>query len=54
LRHACAQRLLESGLTFKHVGDFLGHRSAAATRIYAKVNLKALTEVAQIDMRGIL
>jgi site-specific recombinase XerD len=54
LRHACAQRLLESGLTFKHVGDFLGHRSTAATRIYAKVNLKALTEVAQIDMRGIL
>jgi integrase/recombinase XerD len=54
LRHACAQRLLESGLTFKHVGDFLGHRSTAATGIYAKVNLKALREVSQIDMRGIL
>ena len=54
LRHACAQRLLESGLPFKHVGDYLGHRSSAATRIYAKVDLKTLREVAEIDLRGIL
>jgi len=49
---SCAQHLLDSGFSFKHVGDYLGHRSSAATRIYAKVNLRALRKVAQIDMRG--
>ena len=54
LRHACARHLLANGFTFKQVGDHLGHRSAAATRIYAKVDLKSLREVAEIDLRGIL
>lgn len=54
LRHACARRLLSSGFTFKQVGDQLGHRSSAATRIYAKVDLGSLCEVAEIDLRGIL
>jgi site-specific recombinase XerD len=54
LRHACARHLLANGFTFKQVGDHLGHRSSAATRIYAKVDLPALREVAEIDLRGIL
>ena len=54
LRHACARRLLADGFTFKQVGDHLGHRSSAATRIYAKVDLPSLREVAEIDLRGIL
>lgn len=54
LRHACARRLLSNGFTFKQVGDHLGHRSSAATRIYAKVDLNSLREVAEIDLRGIL
>lgn len=54
LRHACARHLLANGFTFKQVGDHLGHRSAAATRVYAKVDLKSLREVAEIDLRGIL
>jgi site-specific recombinase XerD len=54
LRHACARRLLSTGFTFKQVGDQLGHRSSAATRIYAKVDLKSLREVAAIDLRGIV
>ncbi|MGB8694545.1 MAG: tyrosine-type recombinase/integrase [Steroidobacteraceae bacterium] len=54
LRHACARRLLANGFTFKQVGDHLGHRSSAATRIYAKVDLNSLREVAEIDLRGIL
>src|SRR5450755_289322 len=54
LRHACARRLLANGFTFKQVGDHLGHRSSAATRIYAKVDLDSLREVAEIDLRGIL
>ena len=47
-------KLPSNGFTFKQVGDHLGHRSSAATRIYAKVDLNSLREVAEIDLRGIL
>jgi integrase/recombinase XerD len=46
LRHTCVQRLVDSGLSFKTIGDFVGHRTPDATRIYAKVNIEALREVA--------
>jgi integrase/recombinase XerD len=39
LRHACATRLINQGLTLKEIGDHLGHRDVEATRIYAKVDL---------------
>jgi integrase/recombinase XerD len=51
LRHACATHLLAQGLTLKEVGDHLGHVSVAATRIYAKVDLTALREVAALDVK---
>jgi integrase/recombinase XerD len=54
LRHACARHLVESGLTFKEVGDHLGHRSPDATRIYAKVDLVSLRKVALDDLGGLL
>lgn len=50
LRHACASRLLAEGLSIKEIGDHLGHRSAATTSIYAKVNLAALREVGAFDL----
>ncbi len=53
LRHACATRLLAQGLTLKEVGDHLGHVSVAATRIYAKVDLPGLREVAAFDLRAL-
>jgi site-specific recombinase XerD len=53
LRHACARQLLESGRSFKEVGDHLGHRSPDATRFYAKVNLVALRRVAFEDLGGL-
>jgi len=53
LRHACARHLLGSGLSFKHVGDHLGHRSPDATRVYAKVDLPALRKVAFDDLGGL-
>ena len=46
LRHTCVQRLVDSGLSFKTIGDFVGHRTPDATMIYAKVNIEALREVA--------
>lgn len=50
LRHACACRLLAEGLSLKDIGDHLGHRSASATRVYAKVDLTGLREVAAFDL----
>ena len=54
LRHACASHLLQEGFTLKEIGDHLGHRSTAATRIYAKVDLARLRDVASVDLRGLL
>ena len=50
LRHACATHLLSRGLTLKEIGDHLGHVSAAATRMYAKVDISALRQVAALDL----
>jgi integrase/recombinase XerD len=49
LRHACVQRLVDSGFPLKTVGDYVGHRSPSSTMIYAKVQVDALREVALGD-----
>jgi len=54
LRHACATHLLSQGLSMKEIGDHLGHRSAASTRVYAKVDLAGLREVANFDLGELL
>jgi integrase/recombinase XerD len=54
LRHACATRLINQGMTLKEIGDHLGHRDIEATRIYAKVDLVRLREVAEFDLGGLL
>jgi len=54
LRHACACRLVAEGLSLKEIGDHLGHRSTSATRVYAKVDLAGLREVAAFDLGELL
>jgi len=54
LRHACATRLINEGLSLKEVGDHLGQRDPEATRIYAKVDLIGLRQVASFDLGGLL
>jgi len=54
LRHSCAQRLVDAEFSLKVIGDFLGHRRAASTRIYSKVAIEALREVALGDGEAIL
>lgn len=54
LRHACASHLVGAGLSLKEIGDHLGHRSAHATRIYAKVDLAGLREVANFELRELM
>jgi len=54
LRHSCAQRLVDAEYSLKVIGDFLGHRHAMSTRIYSKVAIEALREVALGDGEAIL
>ncbi len=54
LRHACASRLLAAGLSLKEIGDQLGHTYPNSTRIYAKVDLVGLRQVADFDLGGVL
>jgi site-specific recombinase XerD len=54
LRHACASRLLAAGLSLKEIGDQLGHLHPDTTRVYAKVDLVGLREVADFELGGVL
>jgi site-specific recombinase XerD len=54
LRHSVAQRLVESDFSLKVVGDYLGHRSLSSTRVYTKVDIEALREIALGDGEQIL
>jgi len=46
IRHSVACRLINAGATLKQIADLLGHRSINTTRIYAKVDLASLLQVA--------
>jgi len=54
LRHACARHLLAASFSLKQIGDQLGHRSASSTRVYAKVDLDGLRQVAELNLEGLL
>ena len=42
----CVQRLIEVGIPFKTIGDYMGYRSPSSTQIYTKVSIEALRKVA--------
>ena len=54
LRHSCAQRLVDAEFSLKVIGDYLRHRRAASTRIYTRVAIESLREVALGDGEAIL
>lgn len=54
LRHTCVQRLVDADVPFKVIGDSVGHRSPAATAIYAKVAIETLRQVALGDGEEVL
>ncbi len=54
LRHACATHLLASGFSLKEIGDHLGHRQPNTTRIYAKVDLAGLRQVANFSLEELI
>jgi site-specific recombinase XerD len=47
LRHTVATELLGAGAGLSEIGQLLRHRSADTTAIYAKVDLNALSTLAQ-------
>ena len=53
LRHACATQLVAEGLSLKQIGEHPGHRSAYATRTYAKVDLARLRQVADLALEDL-
>jgi site-specific recombinase XerD len=53
LRHACATRLINQGMSLKTIADQLGHRNLDTTSIYAKVDLTKIREVANFHMGGL-
>lgn len=54
LRHSAVQRLVDANFDLKTIGDFVGHRSARSTEVYAKVAVEALREVALGDGEAVL
>jgi integrase/recombinase XerD len=54
LRHACATRLLDKGLSFIDIADFLGHRDTQSVNVYARLSTHMLREVAAMDLIGAL
>jgi len=45
-RHGLASEMLRHGASLAEIGELLGHRSPETTKIYAKVDLKALRTLA--------
>lgn len=54
LRHTCVQRLVDADVSLKVIGDYVGHRVPAATRIYTKIAIEPLREVACGDGEEVL
>lgn len=54
LRHTAVQRLVDADVDLKTIGDFVGHRSARSTEVYAKVAVEALREIAHGDGEAVL
>jgi len=47
LRHSLATRMLWEGATMTEIAEIMRHRSPATTEIYAKVDIKSLSELAR-------
>jgi integrase/recombinase XerD len=46
IRHSVASSMINAGASIKDIADLLGHRSIDTTAIYAKVDVRSLTDVA--------
>lgn len=53
-RHTCVQRLVDVGMPLETIGEYVGHRSPESTRVYGKVAVETLREVALGDGEAVL
>jgi integrase/recombinase XerD len=53
LRHYCATRLLQKGISLKEIAEFLGHRNVKTVSVYARFDKAALRKVAAFGLRGL-
>lgn len=53
-RHACATELLRKGTSLRGIADFLGHRNIQSVSIYAHADLRALREVTDFNLSGLI
>lgn len=53
-RHACATELLRRGTSLRGIADFLGHRGLQSVSVYAHSDLRALREVAAVNLERLL
>ena len=54
LRHSFATRMINSDKSMKEVADMLGHQKIDNTCIYAKVDVKSLHSVSDMNWEGLL
>jgi integrase len=45
LRHSFAMRMVQQGVSFKAIGDALGHRAIESTSVYIRLDVESLREV---------
>lgn len=53
-RHACATELLRKGTSLRGIADFLGHKDIQSVSVYAHSDLRALREVANFSLDGLI
>ena len=53
-RHTFSHQLLASGMSYKFIGDFLGHSSVSSTSVYLKVDIDRLRQVGLNDGEDLL
>jgi len=44
-RHTLASRMLQQGVTLRGISEVLRHRAPGTTEVYAKIDMRSLTEV---------
>ena len=54
LRHACATELLRKGTPLRDIANFLGHRDIDSVSFYARHDVRALREIADFNLAGVL
>ncbi len=54
IRHACASRLINTGISIEVISNHLGHKNIDSTLIYTKVDLIGLRKVAEFNIEDVL